>query len=362
MNLKATASFSVGLFIILLIMKGYPVLSANAFSRKASELQLPQESTAVETKTPTEHLRTPDQTFLTFPEWFLVFSPDELARYTKSHQTTDFPFYGHILQFWQGYGAVAQIINSRYPFNFGYHVMIMVIGTSTTAEYILRDIYENTVGRLTAAMGNYTEEDRLFAEYAKHYVDFIRVDPWYKYDFVNELKRLWTETSMLGPNPIRKLERKYYLTTEFLSKALYGWLIKIATHAAYDQPIMQTAVIVNQLPSDFDTNKILEKYSDGSSLVLLPRYAAFLDAVLKLSEQGATFKEIAGNHGAILLSILAPTSERTNFAGYEVVLTQSVLTEYPLKRFVIAVPISELAKTLKSFNKGSYTLEHLFDY
>jgi hypothetical protein len=214
-------------------------------------------------------------------------------------------------------------------------------------------------------MGKSTEEDRLFAEYARRYVDFIRVQPWYRFDFVAELRRLWSDTSLFGSNPLRKWERKYYLTTEFLGKALYGWLIKLGTQAAYDPTIDWTAVVVERIPAALEGAKdlqLLEKYPDGSALVLLPRYAAFLDATVKLAEQGIAFREVAGNRGAILLSILAPTSERTSFAGHEVVLTQPVLTEYPKKRFVIAVPIQDLAKTLVAFHKAPYTLEHLFDF
>src|SRR5439155_1295656 len=82
-------------------------------------------------------------------------------------------------QFWQGYGAVYSATRKDYPFNFGYHVMVMVIGTSTTAEYALRAAYETLIGRLgelTATHG-LTDEDRYAAAVAQDYVDFIRIDP-----------------------------------------------------------------------------------------------------------------------------------------------------------------------------------------
>ena len=100
-------------------------------------------------QTPEQHRRTPDQTFLTYPEWFLVFSPDEFATFTATHPAHQFPFFGHLRQFWQAYGSVNKYIFKRYPFNFGYHVMVLVIGGSTTVEYTLRACYENTMGRLS---------------------------------------------------------------------------------------------------------------------------------------------------------------------------------------------------------------------
>ena len=40
---------------------------------------------------PPEHVRGVEQTYLTFPEWFLVFSPDEYAAFTKDHPPSEFP-------------------------------------------------------------------------------------------------------------------------------------------------------------------------------------------------------------------------------------------------------------------------------
>ena len=68
---------------------------------------------------PAEHRRGAEQTFLTYPEWFLVHSPAEYAAYVRDHTPTLFPFFGHIRQFWQGYGAVYSATRKDYPFNFG---------------------------------------------------------------------------------------------------------------------------------------------------------------------------------------------------------------------------------------------------
>jgi hypothetical protein len=111
--------------------------------------------------TPTEHRRGEEQTFLTYPEWFLVHSPAEYATYVREHTPSDFPFWGHIGQLWRSYGAVTRATRD-YPFNPGYHVMICVIATSTTVEYAIRSAYETVIGRLSelTAVHGLTEEDR----------------------------------------------------------------------------------------------------------------------------------------------------------------------------------------------------------
>ena len=49
--------------------------------------------------TPKEHQRGAEQTFLTFPEWYLVHSPAEYAVFVRENNPDGFPFWGHIGQF-----------------------------------------------------------------------------------------------------------------------------------------------------------------------------------------------------------------------------------------------------------------------
>src|SRR5260221_13129759 len=51
--------------------------------------------------TPSADVRLPDQTFLTYPEWFLVFGPGEQADFFQQHTSTKFPFMAHVDQIWE---------------------------------------------------------------------------------------------------------------------------------------------------------------------------------------------------------------------------------------------------------------------
>ncbi|PYQ26896.1 MAG: hypothetical protein DMF56_22210 [Acidobacteria bacterium] len=292
------------------------------------------------TATPVKDIRPPDQTFLTYPEWFLVFSPAEYAKFTRDHNPSDFPFIGHTRQFWQGYHAVWTATRGKYPFNGGYHVMIMVIGGSTTVEYLMRSLYETVIGRLAESTRRhgFTQEEKLAANVAQEYVDFIRVDPWYEFDFVTPLKRLWTKTDWFGPDLIRKWERKYFLTTEYGVKAIYGWMIKKATKAAYETPILTTVVI-----------------DDRGNVCALPRYEAFMASATALAKQGVGFREIAGNRGNILVTVIVPMGTNAD----HVLLRQPILTEAGRERLLIVVPVVQLSQTLRRY-EGS--VEHVFDY
>ena len=348
-SLRETALFFFAVTVVLLTLRSFPILADDAVSLDPKELHFAGADPSYQAKAPKEHVRPMDQTFLTYPEWFLVFSPAELADFLKAGSPTDFPFLGHIIQFWQGYASVSKIIAQRYPFNFGYHVMIMVIGTSTTFEYAVKGLYENSVGRLTGLFGHATEEDAFYADYQANYVRFIRDKPWYLFDFGAELKRLYSEVSFIGGNPIRKIERRLFLTNELVAKYLYGKLIGVATQSAYETPLEQTAVW-------------LKKGSGEGELVMLPRYEAFMKAAVPLAREGAEFHEVAGNPGPIVVSVVGPKADRAKLAEYDLVLTQPIPTQSPLERFVVALPMKDLGPFLSRFGDGKFYVEHVYDY
>jgi len=316
---------------------------------------------------PPEHRRTPDQTFLTYPEWFLVHSPAEYAEYVKESTPTRFPFIGHTCQFWQGYGAVNRAIR-EYPFNFGYHVMVMVIGVSTSVEYVVRAAYETLLGRLSelASPRGLSEEDRYGARVAQDYVDFIRDTPWYEYDFFARLAGLWRETSLWGPDVVRKWERKYALTTEYVMKGAYGWLIKKATKAAYEEPLPVTAVVVDKVPAGLEKDlpqlRIVQKLEGDAAMVLVPRYDRFMYYAAGLAARGANFSEIAGNgkDAPILVTALVPRD--WDASKYKLLFEQPILTRPQIKRVAPVVPVSELAPLLNRLAADRARLEHVYDF
>jgi hypothetical protein len=92
-----------------------------------------------------------------------------------------------------------------------------------------------------------------------------------------------------GPHPLRKWERRYALTTEYLVKALYGKLIEKATRTAYEVPREVTAVVLDGPPcSTVAGFQTLSELPGGQALVLLPRYQAFTGASMALAQCGTT--------------------------------------------------------------------------
>jgi hypothetical protein len=316
---------------------------------------------------PPEHVRGVEQTFLTYPEWFLVFSPAEYAQHVRAHSPDSFPFYGHIGQFWEGYGAVTRESHAMgHELNPGYHLMVMVIGVSTSVEYVLRSAYESLVGRLSAATtSRTTPEDLLGARVAQDYVDFIRVLPWYEYDFTKQLKALWADVPWTGPEMLRKWERRFALSTEYGIKALYGQLIKAGTKSIYDTPLLVTAVVTQPAPKPdarLPELKLLRDLPGEAALATIPRYDAFTAYAQALAAQGLEFREIAGNDSIILVSLIGARDWQPRTGIAKRLLEQPILTQPGRKRVVATAQVRQLGAALREWSQAGVQVEHLFDY
>lgn len=296
-------------------------------------------------KTPAVDVRPADQTFLTFPEWFLVFSPEEQADYYEHSTSTTFPFMSHISQIWDSYDIVKEQIKDNFPPNDGYHLMIRVIGSSSSVEYGVKAWYELVVGRLTDTGVPATEEDVFNARFTRDYVNFINDLPWYQYDFKKQLNDLWTSTPVFGHNMIRKVERRYILTSELMVKWAYGKLIGMGTEQVYDEALLTTAVIL-----------------ENDSLVYLPRYNRFAEAALNLSKEGHSFNEIAGNSSAILVTVLQPTENEVKFDDAKLVFTQLISSDPKMTRVAMVTRVGDLNKLLLRFDREMVIVEHVFDF
>lgn len=290
-------------------------------------------------------VRPADQTFLTFPEWYLVFSPEEQASYFKHTTATTFPYMSHTRQIWESYHIVNNQIKGNFPENPGYHFMIWVIGSSASIEYSIKSWYEVLVGRITDTEQVISAEDQFNAEYTQDYVTFIKDRPWYEFNFKNQLNKLWTDTPYYGDHFFRKMERRYILTSELLVKWSYGKLIGLGTQQVYEEALPTTTVIT----------------TDGK-IHNLPRYDKFSPAVMQLAKEGKAFKEIAGNNSAILLSILIPNSSEAKFDNAQVIFTQPITSQPNIKRIALAVPVTQLNSLLLQLDSKKIIVEHVFDF
>lgn len=358
------------LYILTLISVSIAILLAlfynNTPTTKANGegLVVPKEwLTATKNKiTPANDVRPADQTFLTYPEWFLVFSPEEQARYFSRKTASSFPFMSHTAQIWESYAIVNNQIKDIFPTNTGYHFMIWVIGTSATVEYAIKAWYETVIGKLTDTGSTSTDEDIFNARFTQCYVTFIKDRPWYEFNFKEQLEILWKDVPLTGDNMLRKIERRYILSSELIMKYFYGKLIGIGTQTVYGAALPTTAVIIDSLTTEKTPYVISKTYPDKSALIYLPRYDKFNDAITSLVLSGHSFREIAGNDGAILISVIIPENSTVKLENSIVIFEQPIASDNSLKRVAFVVQVTKLHTVLTQLKTIKATTEHIFDY
>jgi hypothetical protein len=310
--------------------------------------------------------RAEDATYLTFPEWYLVFQPQEYAQYIALNRPSGFPYGRSIAQMWGGYAEVYGIARQHYPFNAGYNVMLVVICSSSTVEFAIKGAYENTVGRVfewTASAQ--TPEDKFAAEVAREYGAFIPFKPWFEYPFGAKFKELWTAHDFFGPDFLRKCERKFFLSLEYGIKALYARAIGAASASAYGTAATQVVATLRDpegaTRDRTDTARVQELAGDNRWIVKLPHYQGFTDTVPALARHGVNFEEIAGND-EIMLTLHAPAGWSYNLSAGKPLFTMALLTGDARQRVAVQVPVRDLGNVLRELDGQGLRVEHLFDY
>ena len=310
------------------------------------------------------------QTFLTHPEWYIVYSSDEYASWLKDRLPTDFPYLASIGQFWLNYREARALTSHQYPFNGGYHVMLAVIGTSYSAELALKALYENTIGRFSGWTAGHqlADEDRFAYAVAQDYGRFIHVYPWYEYGFADKLRRLWTQLPLWGPHPIRKWERKLFLTLEYGVKAVYATAIERATRAAYtpqdDRMQLVATGWTDSLAAAYPAVKTVARLDTAHTLLAAPRYDAFRDAMLALARTHAPVRltEIAGNDDILVTGVAPRGWASPTYAG-QLVYALPLPSDATRERVAMRVKVPDLLPVLDRLAaEGKLDVDHVYDY
>jgi hypothetical protein len=306
--------------------------------------------------------RPEDDSFLEWAEWYIVWSYQEKANWQRTRLPSGFSYFGAIGQYWSGYCSSWRVVRGKYPFNFGDHLMLAVIGSSFTVEYGLKGLYEETAGRVSEWIGGgaMTDEDRYAASVAADYGTFVVNRPFYEFSFASALRGLWARTSFFGPHFLRKFERKVWLSLDYGIEAIYCGLITLASHAVYGiEEDVTWALIDNASPDSLvgiPGGRIVRTFSPDAVIVRMPRYQKFTEAATQLLSRGIRFSEIAGNR-QIVVSAVVGAEWSGDLKGGEVLFSSPILTNAAQKRVAIRVPVSELQSVL-----AAVTIEHIYDY
>ena len=304
-------------------------------------------------------------TYLTLPEWYIVYNTDEYATALGLRAPSGFPYLGSVRQYWRYYGAACRATKGVYPFSAGNHLMLAVIGSSFSIENLLKGLYENTVGRATEWLaGHDTPEDTFARRTAAEYGTFMHTVPWYEFPFAARIGALWSETPAGGPHLLRKWERRMALTLEYSVKAAYGWLIGLGSSAAYGEEQLRIHARIENANEAVFADGAVKRVGDGgggTTIVTLPRYEAFTARVLAVLAAGGRFSDIAGND-EILVTVLTPAGWTARELQASVVLHERALTDPTVVRIGLKVPVKALHLVIPQIVARGGRVEHFYDY
>lgn len=304
------------------------------------------------------------QTFLTVPEWYLVFNPKEYADYLEDgNNPSDFPFYASIDEYWSLYDRSMKLVSHAYDENKEYNTMLKVIGVSVTMEYTAKMLYENSIGRIFSWFSNGTlsDEERIILHAHRAYSDFIYDKAWYEFEFMPWVKKVWSESNSAESNWVRKMERKVFFTLEFTFKAAYAKLIEWGAKASYEEPVTEIYLMATAPDSlkNLDHLKIIHE-ADSNKIISITRWGAFTKTVLDLATKDIGISEIGGND-EIVISVLAGKDEN-QFDDSKLLYKSRIVTKVDRERRVYLLPVAGLLDFIKEANKKGIEVEHVFDY
>jgi hypothetical protein len=309
-------------------------------------------------------------TFYTYPEWYIVWSYQSKADFQRNQLPSGYSYFGDIGQFWRAYCCVFAATRANYPFPVGDHIMLAVIGSSFTAEYAIKGLYEETIGRLSEATSHHQQvaEDTYAAQVAESYAAFVHIRPFYEFSFAHALRGLWSGTPFRATHLVRTIERRAWLTLDYSVEAAYCEIIQLGTHATYGFEDTTTGAWIEFSPSDNTHTvvpptsfKVLRDLGNHQAIVQIPRYQEFTTAAQDLIHNGARFHQIAGNE-LIVVSAISPVSWTNRIPNLKLLLAQPLLTNPGNTRNVLLCRVTELHAILPMLENQGLKIEHIYDY
>lgn len=301
-------------------------------------------------------------TFLTYPEWHIVYAYDGLAQTLKTGDEYAFEYISSVKGFWTSACALTKVADAHGGADSATRMTIHTIGVSFTLEMALKAAYEETIGRLTATLRGEkkTPQDQVAAGMAVDYAAFLRQTPWYKYPFESQIRKLEEAPQT---DPVRGRERRFALGTEWWAKTLYAGMIANAVAGTTGAAQLEIRSVVSGLARSELTNipglKVIGE-NGGDVEIETPRYDLFTKILVAIAQKGGAIREIAGNDDIMVSVTEKPDQPLAGLPG--TVIARVRRDGFDGTRLLVALKVNELASLLRNVPLADPGVEHVFDY
>ena len=307
-----------------------------------------------------------DNTYFTFPEWYIVYSFEDFGRFLDRGSESGFAYGSHIAGFWRSFCTINRAVAPATESRFETKLMIYVIGISYSVEYALKGLYENTLGRVTEWIRGETRtpQDEYARAVLQEYAAFLYTVPWYKYPFGEKLSGLFA-ISAPTPSLIRTWERNFALGTDYFIKIGYAWVIQKGLDATSDAEARDLFFVVATLPPEVLAKepriKPIRALTPEWQLIQTPRYKAFTDILQSLLDQGINVAEIAGNR-EIFITVVAPKDAKLGVHDVMELFSLDLDAQPGFRRAGLRAKVGSLVAISRDLKAAGATIEHYYDY
>ncbi len=309
-----------------------------------------------------EFQRPEANSYLTYPEWHIIYAYEGLAKILKTGDEYDFDYAKSVGSFWSSFCDLNRKANRHGQRDFATRATIHIIGVSFTAEMAMKALYEETIGRVFAYLRGVkkTPQDIYSAEMTADYAKFLKQAPWYKYDFAAATEKLWAMPVTSLP---RSWERRLALGGEWQVKNQYARAVTPAAKPP-GQAVLRIRSVITGLDADALQDiagiDVIETTPDHV-IIETPKYRKFTLILQQIIAKGGRITEIAGNDDIMLSAVGNPKSSPLNLVSGEII--SSIKRDgFDSKRLLISVKTEILVALFKELESQGLIVEHIYDY
>lgn len=275
-----------------------------------------------------------ERTFLTIPEWYIVYSAQEYGTFvTGKGLPSNYQYFSSVAQYKNVETAAVNAAGGWDIADSTTQTVLTTIRLSYTFEMYGIGLYENTVGRLSELLNGHieTREDVYIASIAQEYGAFLNHTPWYAFPYGKALIGLWS-----GAEPssftVRGMERRFAFTIGYGLKYIYASIIGYVSESTYGGAGLTTEIVVKDVHAHALTSvpHITTQAVEGRVLIRAPRYRALRDVLFELAARDISFDAIQGHTRIVFTIVHEPSKSACAMNVIQKRTTAHVLFAYPL--------------------------------
>jgi len=301
------------------------------------------------------------RTWLTYPQWHIVYSAASFARFVQHNPPSGYHYLRDVRGFWSSYCAMNQASAGRPRGNA--KVKLYTSGLGFSAKLLVRALYENSLGRIAEwQSGANSPDDRYDASVQQRFAAFLRERPWYAFPFGEAFRGLCRTSE---PHfTFRHWERRLALGAGYGVNAGFAKLIGSVSGASPGKDQQTLRFVVSGSPRAIAAVDprfhVIGPAGKGLTLVEAPADDQFTELMTKLEKTPLEPAEISGNDDVFVTLLLPPGGAVPGPGAH--LLTMDVDDPPGWRRIGLSTKAPDLLEVMRLAGQYGGLVEHVYEY